>query len=408
MAGSLRLLLSDMVVHGRSTLPSQYVRPISDCPNVSDVIHATDAKIPLIDLAGINGADRHNVVEAIGQACQTDGFFQIKNHGIPKTVVEGMLLVAQEFFQLPTDERLKYYSDDPKKSTRLSTSFNVRIERVSNWRDFLRLHCYPLEDFAHEWPSNPPSFWCVQLYRYDSAPHSFSEFSSLYGGGGGVLEPCEGVRSEVARGHLREPGASEGLYGEGDGEASAAHGRQLLPAVPDPGLTYGLPGHKDPNAITILLQDDIARLQVLKNGKWVAVNPIPDTLIINIGDQIQHKYRGHERVVFHYIPRAYALHKLVPHREANPRLMLCGMQVLSNDRYASVLHRALVNSSRERISVPTFYCPSPEALIGPPLALVNEEHPAAYRSFTYGEYYQKFWNWGLATGSCLDMFRLSP
>jgi len=59
------------------------------------------------------------------------------------------------------------------------------------------------------------------------------------------------------------------------------------PRCPQPELTYGLPGHKDPNAITILLQDGVSGLQVIRNGKWVAVNPIPYTFVINIGDQIQ-------------------------------------------------------------------------------------------------------------------------
>lgn len=60
------------------------------------------------------------------------------------------------------------------------------------------------------------------------------------------------------------------------------------PPCPQPELTYGLPGHTDPNALTILLQDlHVAGLQVLKDGKWLAVNPIPDAFVINIGDQLQ-------------------------------------------------------------------------------------------------------------------------
>lgn len=66
--------------------------------------------------------------------------------------------VAHEFFNLPVEEKLKLYSDDPTKTMRLSTSFNVKKEEVHNWRDYLRLHCYPLEKYAPEWPSNPPSF----------------------------------------------------------------------------------------------------------------------------------------------------------------------------------------------------------------------------------------------------------
>lgn len=82
-------------------------------------------------------------------------------------------------------------------------------------------------------------------------------------------------------------------------------------------------------------------------------------------------------------------------------------QVISNDRYKSILHRAVVNSNKERISVPTFYCPSPDAVIGPAKELISDEQPAVYRDFTYAEYYEKFWNRGLATECCLDMFKAS-
>lgn len=60
------------------------------------------------------------------------------------------------------------------------------------------------------------------------------------------------------------------------------------PECPQPDLTYGLPGHTDPNALTILLQDlDVSGLQVLKDGHWLAVKPHPNAFVINIGDQIQ-------------------------------------------------------------------------------------------------------------------------
>jgi isopenicillin N synthase-like dioxygenase len=92
--------------------------------------------------------------------------FQVKNHGVPETLINKIMRTSRDFFKLPESERLKNYSDDPSKTTRLSTSFNVKTEKVSNWRDFLRLHCYPLEDYVHEWPSNPPSFRWVILTIY--------------------------------------------------------------------------------------------------------------------------------------------------------------------------------------------------------------------------------------------------
>ena len=180
-----------------------------------------------------------------------------------------MLRVAKEFFHLPETEMLKIYSNDPFKTTRLSTSFNLRTEAVSSWRDYLRLHCYPLEDYVDDWPANPTSF------REEAA------------------EYCRNVRA-LARRLLAAISESLGLERDYMDKALGKHGQHMAinyyPPCPQPELTFGLPGHTDPNAITVLLQDDVAGLQVRRNRKWVAVNPIPHTFIVNIGDQIQVRY----------------------------------------------------------------------------------------------------------------------
>ncbi|KDP28403.1 hypothetical protein JCGZ_14174 [Jatropha curcas] len=345
MANS-KLLLCDLV-SSVNHVPPNYIRDLHDRPNLREVVETLDgSNIPLIDLQGLNGPNRSSLVREIGQACQDYGFFQVKNHGISKEVIDEMLRVATEFFHLPESERLKNYSDDPVKTTRLSTSFNVRTEKVSSWRDFLRLHCFPLEDYLQEWPTNPPSF-------RES-----------------VAEYCRNAR-ELALKLLDAISESLGLERDYINKALGKHAQHMAinyyPPCPQPDLTYGLPAHADPNAITILLQDQVPGLQVLQNGHWVAVKPIPDTFIVNIGDQ---------------------------------------MQVISNNRYKSVLHRAIVNCDNERISVPTFYCPSPDAVMGPAPLLVDDDHPPLHGNFTYNEYYHKFWNCGLTQKTCLDMFKI--
>jgi len=97
--------------------------------------------------------------------------WQVINHGVSLEAVEKMLGVAHDFFSLPVEEKLKLYSDDPSKTMRLSTSFNVNKEKVHNWRDYLRLHCYPLDKYAPEWPSKPPPFkWVLSLSLSLSPP----------------------------------------------------------------------------------------------------------------------------------------------------------------------------------------------------------------------------------------------
>ncbi|CAA7033202.1 unnamed protein product [Microthlaspi erraticum] len=339
-----KLLVSD-IASVTDHVPSNYVRPISDRPNLSEVETSGDS-IPLIDLQELNGPNRADVIHQLAHACSAYGFFQIKNHGVPEKTIERMMTVTREFFRQPESERVKHYSADPKKTTRLSTSFNVGTEKVSNWRDFLRLHCFPVEDFIGEWPSNPASF---------------KEITAEY---------ATSIRALVLT-LLEAISESLGLAKDRVSNTLGKHGQHMAlnyyPPCPQPDLTYGLPSHTDANLITVLLQDEVPGLQVFKDGKWIAVHPVPNTFIVNIGDQ---------------------------------------MQVISNDKYKSVHHRAIVNTDKERISIPTFYCPSLDAVVGPAQELINEKEdsPAVYRSFTYAEYYEKFWDRALA--DCLDLFKV--
>ncbi|CAL5323433.1 unnamed protein product [Camellia sinensis] len=324
-----------------SSLPESYVRPESERPKLSEVEDCED--VPIIDLGC---SDRVLIVQQIGHACRIYGFFQVTNHGVSTEAVLKMLQVAHEFFQLPLEEKMKLYSDDPSKTMRLSTSFNVKKEKIHNWRDYLRLHCYPLDQYVPEWPSNPSSF-------KDIVSNYCKEVRDL----GFRLQELIAESLGLDKDHVKN------VLGE-QGQHMAVN---YYPPCPKPELTYGLPGHTDPNALTILLQDlQVAGLQVLKDGKWMAVKSHPNAFVINIGDQLQ---------------------------------------ALSNGRYRSVWHRALVNADKPRMSVASFLCPSDDALISPPKELTEDGTGAIYRNFTYAEYYKKFWSRNLDQEHCLELFK---
>ncbi|KAL2921637.1 Protein DOWNY MILDEW RESISTANCE 6 [Bienertia sinuspersici] len=141
----------------------------------------------------------------------------------------------------------------------------------------------------------------------------------------------------------------------------------FYPPCPEPEMTYGLPGHTDPNALTILLQDlQVSGLQIWKDGKWLAVKPQPDAFVINIGDQLQ---------------------------------------ALSNGIYKSVWHRAVVNTDKPRLSIASFLCPASDALISAPPPLTANGSATMYRNFTYPEYYKAFWSRNLDQEHCLELFK---
>ncbi|KAL0373546.1 UNVERIFIED_CONTAM: protein DOWNY MILDEW RESISTANCE 6 [Sesamum radiatum] len=324
-----------------SSIPMSYIRPESDRPKLVEVADCNS--IPVIDLGC---KDRSLIVKQTGDACREYGFFQVINHGVSKEAMDKILGVAHEFFDLPVEEKMKLYSDDPSRTTRLSTSFNVRKETVNNWRDYLRLHCYPLDKYVPEWPSTPSSFkdivsnYCMEVRQLGlRLEEDISE--SL------------GLDKECLKNILGEQGQHMVM--------------NYYPACPQPELTYGLPAHTDPNSLTILLQDlQVAGLQVLKDGKWLAIKPHPNAFVINIGDQIQ---------------------------------------ALSNGRYKSVWHRAVVNADKPRLSIASFLCPCDTASISTPKALTGGGERSIYRDFTYAEYYKNFWSGNLDREHGLELFK---
>jgi isopenicillin N synthase-like dioxygenase len=69
-------------------------------------------------------------------------------------------------------------------------------------------------------------------------------------------------------------------------------GSQLLvvncyPSCPEPDLTLGIPPHSDYGFLTLLLQDEVKGLQIQHEGRWVTVEPIPNSFVINVGDHLE-------------------------------------------------------------------------------------------------------------------------
>lgn len=121
------------------------------------------------------------------------------------------------------------------------------------------------------------------------------------------------------------------------------------PPCPNPELVNGLRAHTDAGGVILLFQDDeVGGLQMLKDGQWLDVQPLPNAIVINTGDQIE---------------------------------------VLSNGRYKSCWHRVLANPDKSRRSIASFYNPSLQATICPAPQLAEKENPEmAYPSFVFGDY----------------------
>lgn len=101
-----------------------------------------------------------------------------------------------------------------------------------------------------------------------------------------VRKLCKKVLKCIAK----SLGLSENVFEEMFGVAVQAVRMNYYPPCPRPDLVLGLSPHSDGSAITVLQQGNCTNslgLQILKDNAWIPVHPIPNALVINIGDTIE-------------------------------------------------------------------------------------------------------------------------
>ncbi|CAN1804521.1 Hyoscyamine 6-dioxygenase [Linum perenne] len=305
-------------------VPESYILPPSTRPNDDVTAPACDL-IPVIDVD--ETVDRGHIVQSILAASQEIGIFQLINHGIPEKLMKEVMEVAAEFFELPTEEKSKFCGGDEvdvsRMSCKLSTSLDYENEEVHFWRDVLRLLCHPVGTHVQSWPQKPARYREV-VGEYARKVRELSLW---------VLEMLsEGLGLEL------------GYFGDGLAQVQMMSINNY-PPCPNPRLTLGVPKHSDASLLTVLLQGKVNGLQVLlKDGKWVGVQPLPNALVVNIGNVLQ---------------------------------------VISNGRLKSAVHRVVTNRELARTTVVCFTNPTIDCLIEPAKALIDERHPQMYRASIY-------------------------
>lgn len=148
---------------------------------------------------------------------------------------------------------------------------NDTVEQVLDWRDYFDHHTFPLSRRnPNRWPEFPSN------YRESVARYS-DEMKVL----------AQKLLALISESLGLQPSCIE----DGVGEFYQNITISYYPPCPQPDLTLGLQSHSDMGAITLLIQDDVGGLQVLKNGggddRWVTVQPLSDAILVLLADQTE-------------------------------------------------------------------------------------------------------------------------
>lgn len=345
-----KLGVKGLVDAGISKIPRIF---IDEKRNLDDTQESSKScfALPIIDLEAISEdpVRRAEAVEIIRDASEAWGFFLVKNHGIPRNILDEMIDGVRRFHEQDGEMKKPFYCRDRTKRFIYNSNFSLVNGLAVNWRD--TVECIVAPHQLH--PQDLPPICRDSFLNYSK--HVMNLGLRLFE----LLSLGLGLKPQ----HLKEMQCAEGAI-------LLAH---YYPPCPEPTSTFGLSQHTDGGFLTILLQDTIGGLQVLHQNQWVDVPWLPGTLIVNIADLLQ---------------------------------------LVTNDKFKSAHHRVLAKEVGPRISVACNFRPplqegvSPR-LFGPIQELLSEENPALYRKITIQEYKALRFSKGL-DGSCfLSPFKIN-
>ncbi|KHN23055.1 Gibberellin 20 oxidase 1 [Glycine soja] len=289
--------------------------------------------VPLIDLGGFLSGDPVATMEAariVGEACQKHGFFLVVNHGIDANLISNAHSYMDDFFEVPLSQKQRAQRKTGEHCG-YASSFTGRFSSKLPWKETL----------SFQYSAEENSSTIVKDYLCNTLEKEFEQFGRVY------QDYCDAM-SNLSLGIMELLGMSLGVgkacFREFFEENNSIMRLNYYPPCQKPDLTLGTGPHCDPTSLTILHQDQVGGLQVFVDNEWHSISPNFNAFVVNIGDTFM---------------------------------------ALSNGRYKSCLHRAVVNSKTTRKSLAFFLCPKGDKVVSPPSELVDDLTPRIYPDFTW-------------------------
>ena len=229
----------------------------------------------------------------LGAAFERYGFAVIGDHGLAQPMLDEALHQTRAFFALPEAVKLAY-AVPGGAGQRGYTPFGREASKnaaASDLKEFWHVGRDLAPDHPHR-AAMPNNLWPSELPAFQPALSAlYAEMDRL---GGRVLRAIA-CHLKLALDAFEDP---------------TRDGNSILRLLHYPPIPLSAPGvragaHEDINAITLLLGAEEAGLELLdRDGRWLAIQPPPGSVVCNIGDMLQ-------RLTNHVLPST-------THRVVNP------------------------------------------------------------------------------------------
>ncbi|KAK4276137.1 hypothetical protein QN277_019124 [Acacia crassicarpa] len=296
--------------------------------NFSDVVDDMSMSIPVVDLQDPNAK------ESISRACGEWGAFQLKNHGIPLSLLKEVDDEIKRFFSLPTEQKEKGARAPGSISGYGSPKLKPFFSNAQ-WHEGFVIMSSRYDDVKKVFPEDDCARFCETMEEIQKKLKLLVEKVT------NIILELLGARGE------------EEKWAKTDNYALKMY---KYPTCPATDRILGLDPHRDTSIVTFLHQtqveaktgneiraeDQTRGFQVFKEGiGWVPVQMDSNMFVVIVGDVLE---------------------------------------ILSNGRFKSNLHRVTVSETAYRYSYAYFQRLSREDLLCP------IGSPPRFRAITLGEY----------------------
>lgn len=287
--------------------------------------------LPLIDISQLNSPnfeDRLQVAKALDQACREVGFLYLKGDHINFDYASQLIELTKAYFAQSTEAKMQHYIGQSKNHSGYvpigeeqfaSNSYDLKEAYDVNYDYHGDIKDYPLLG-PTQWPDFP----------------EFQSIVSRY------YSHMKAIGDQLFAGFALALGLAEDYFQPVLTHATSQLRLIHYPYNPDIVDAEGIGAHTDYECFTLLLPT-APGLQVLnKQGEWIDVPLIDNTLVMNIGDM---------------------------------------MEILSNGQYVATKHR-VKKVQEERYSFPLFCACNYDHVIAP----ICAPEQAKYSSYVCGEH----------------------
>jgi isopenicillin N synthase-like dioxygenase len=265
---------------------------------------ASVPRLPVLDLTPFRVDEgslaAYGFVHRLREVCHDVGAFYLTGHGVDADLGQQVHDLSRRFFALPAAERLAIANIGSPQFRGYTGVGGEYTNGAPDRRDEIDIgRELPAPDLGPDdppwlrlrgpnlWPAAVPelqpvvTMWMAQMeslghlvlraiaLALGQAPDHFAD----------AVEPFPELLVKL----IRYPAVADGAGAAGDGD------RQ------------GVGSHRDTGFVTFVHQDDVAGLQIERDGAMVDVPRLPGTLVVNLGEMLQLTSRGYFRATPHRV-----------------------------------------------------------------------------------------------------------